>query len=590
MAGEQKGKAYEAFTKVALEQVNASGSLKGEIFWDKRPDQMTIVPDLTIGKDKDHPDVVLLINHSGSAGDSHKKFWRNLGEVVEAKVFLPKAPRAYAIVFDAVMKEDLKKAQLSYTDGQLIVGDLKYGSELQAWIDEHLGEFPKDKAEKVGFFKARVRRDTALKELVDKFAKDLTALLRKRAPKELESIWLTERSRKPGKAPTAQMTSVRRGLSKLLIFEDTEVALRLFTGKRVRQDEVPDYAFELGLSGKALGRASPSDQEIADAVTLLGTDRVRAVIARAPLAAMERCLIPLRNLPNLTVMGKYLTTQFNELCDAEVHLKRLIDLHANPLGLVAGYTVPTSWPPASVWLIEFVIEIVKASTGVANGYGYAQLAREVLAAGFGNATDLKSANQFGGGFGLSAWISRDPKSGFRSDLLKGCAHVLSKRLATIGKSQCEKLIVAIKTQIADHLIEAKLCTYKGFEPLAALIESQLKSFQRQSYRSCFGEWAQLGGQATKTTVIRIQHTVINWQSCSDAGRDHKKKELCGRAAALRYSWDAVKKCFVPRPGVKKLALVVDGTWRQGDLDALARAGWDEIFYPNQMEELEKAII
>src|SRR5215210_2969997 len=46
----------------------------------------------------------------------------------------------------------------------------------------------------------------------------------------------------------------------------------------------------------------------------------------------------------------------------------------------------------------------------------------------------------------------------------------------------------------------------------------------------------------------------------------------GREMALRYSWDPRIQEFVPRPGVRKLILLVDGTWREGELDALARAG------------------
>jgi len=109
-------------------------------------------------------------------------------------------------------------------------------------------------------------------------------------------------------------------------------------------------------------------------------------------------------------------------------------------------------------------------------------------------------------------------------------------------------------------------------------------------RTCFAEKAGLGGQAGKTTVAIAKNTLINWQSVSDAGRDHKKKELCGRAVGLRYSWNAEQQKFIPRPGVKKLILVLDGTWRQQDLDALVRAGWDEIYYPDEMDKLAEAII
>ena len=79
MAGEQKGKAYEAFTKAALERLKTNGQPNEHIFWDERPEGMSITPDLTIGTDKDHIHTLILITHSGSAGDSHKKFWRNLG-------------------------------------------------------------------------------------------------------------------------------------------------------------------------------------------------------------------------------------------------------------------------------------------------------------------------------------------------------------------------------------------------------------------------------------------------------------------------------------------------------------------------------
>jgi hypothetical protein len=89
-------------------------------------------------------------------------------------------------------------------------------------------------------------------------------------------------------------------------------------------------------------------------------------------------------------------------------------------------------------------------------------------------------------------------------------------------------------------------------------------------------------------VPPFQNTLINWQTCSDAGRDHKKKELCGRAIGLRYHWDG--KAFIRRPGIQKMILVLDGTWRQSDLNALLRSGWDEIFYPDEMEQLAKAIV
>ena len=592
MAGEQKGKAYEAFTKAVLERLVASGSLKGDIFWDQRPETMTIVPDLTVGDDEDHPTVVFLVTHSGSAKESEKKGWRNIGELAEEKVRLPTKPRVFNLIFDSVVKENLKKAQAASFDGQLVVGDLAYGNDLQKWIETHLSEFPRDKDEKVGFIKSRARRDATLKRLLDLFEKDLRTLSLKKPQPVLEAMWDMERTRKPNEAPVAKKTSVRRGMSKLLIFEDADVALRLFTGKRVRLEEVPDYAFDLGLARRAIGKASPADEEIMGAATMLGPALVTAVLAKAPLIEMAGWFSALRNVPHLNFMGEYVATEHASLCDPKELERRMVKLHADPEALVAGLATPDKWPPANVWLIEFLMELVKFESGNSTGFGYSQLAREV-ADPDGPAASLSrgDAEFLLSPWGhLSEWLHRVPDKPLPSGVIKGIAIVLSKRLEAMNPSKIRRDVAKINEAITKNILESKVCTYSGFDPNRLLIETAEPGVRREAVRSCFGERAALDGQATKTTVLRSKHTIINWQSCSDAGRDHKKKELCGRAVALRYSWDASKKEFVKRPGIKKLILVVDGTWRQGDLDALARAGWDEIFYPDQMEELKKAIV
>src|SRR5262249_7241360 len=144
-------------------------------------------------------------------------------------------------------------------------------------------KFPRDKNEKVGFLKKRKSTDATLRQLLAKFSFDLQRLLTSRAPVVLGQIWAMERKRPAGRAPRARNTFLRRGLSKLLIFEDIEVALRLYTGKKVKLGEVPAYAFALGLAKKAIGRATPGDEEIQSAVTLLGERSVRRVVGAAPL-------------------------------------------------------------------------------------------------------------------------------------------------------------------------------------------------------------------------------------------------------------------------------------------------------------------
>ena len=49
MAGERKGITYEAFVKIALEELVHKGHLRGQVFWNEKPDDMTIEPDFTVG-------------------------------------------------------------------------------------------------------------------------------------------------------------------------------------------------------------------------------------------------------------------------------------------------------------------------------------------------------------------------------------------------------------------------------------------------------------------------------------------------------------------------------------------------------------
>ena len=496
MAGEQKGKAYEAFTKVALDSLRSKRSVRGDIFWGEKPEGMTIIPDLTVGKDKDHPLVNILISHGGSAKESNRKYWRNCGELAECKIFLDNVPKVFSLFFDAIVKDDIKKAGQSTFDGEVFIGDRDYGPALQKWIDDNLGRFPKDKDDKVKFIKDEAKSDKSLQTLVSALKEDLKKLLAKKAPIELEQVWSMERKRLAGKAPRARDTFVRRGLSRLLIFEDIEVAIRLFTGKRVGVEEIPSYAYDLGLAtrftGGGKGIAKPADEEIANAIATIGDKATRSIVARAPIDKVSAWLTSLRNIGNLVELRRYMVSNYSMLSTKIGFLKAIKKLHAEP-GSLANCRKLTGGAPDVVWLFELAMEVIKQGEDKASGYGYAQLGREVVEAGYGSAGDLSSANQFGGGFGLSAWLKRNPKSGFRNDLLEGCADVVATRLSTLGVVTVIALLDSIKEGFVSNIIESKLCTYKGFEPLRLLIEDTVRRTTREHVRSCFGEKAELGG-------------------------------------------------------------------------------------------------
>lgn len=47
--------------------------------------------------------------------------------------------------------------------------------------------------------------------------------------------------------------------------------------------------------------------------------------------------------------------------------------------------------------------------------------------------------------------------------------------------------------------------------------------------------------------------------------------------------------FMERPEAKRLLLVVDGTFNDTDIRVLSESGWDNIFYPDEMEKLVMTI-
>lgn len=594
MAGERKGKTYEAVAHAALTLLARKGRVKGEVFWNQKPDGMSIEPDLTIGKDKDHPDVCILITQSGSAKESEKKGWRNLGELIELKTVLPTTPKTLNLMFDSVAKEDLKKVQEAAFDGQLIVGDLGYGDDLQAWVDANLSELPthylKKSATILDLYDSK--SDPGLRRLLDRLAADLAELLAKTNP-PMEQLWKLERARVKGKAPRAKTTYVRRGSTALLVVQDRNPLERLYDGKKVRAEEVPEYAYALGFARKFESTAQPSSTELQNLFDLFRNDpaSLDLILKSAPSnATISGWIQSLRNLSHLVFMGVYVVQEFDHLCDPAELARQFRSLHDDPTSLVDEHEVPDGWAPSVVWLLPFLVELIKQSTGKANGYGIAQLGRDCVAAGCAGIGDLSGAGQFGGGFGLSGWIARKPTSPFRDDLVDCVATVLANKLRELGKNAIQSLVETSALAVSANVLESKLMTYRMFEPLAVLIEGVVRGAKRVDIKSCFAEAGGIGGQAGKTTVLKAKSTLINWQSCHDSHTNDKKKELCGRAVALRYTWDPKSKTFKPRPGVSKLILVLDGTWRSSDLEALVRAGWDEIYYPDEMDKLSKAVI
>ena len=588
MAKTKLGKTYEAMLEIALEQV-INPAL---IHWNETPQGMTVEPDFVIGQNANYPDFVIMVSHGDSSKNSDMKFWRNLSELAEVKTSLSNIPRAYNIVFDAAIKESLLAIEAATFDGQLVIEQCTYGNSLLVWAKRNEKSLPVDQREKVAAIKRRLAEEATLSACFECFCADLADCIGK-SNVTMHQLWEEDRRRSPGFCPTRKETFIRRGISKLLVYEDLSTAIDLYLGKPVPSHLVPSYAFSLGFARKGIGHAIPSDIEIQNAVRALDPKMIMDMCKSVENSdTMQSWLKQIRAIANIELMGQYVRDNYIYLKDKDQLISSIDLLYRDPNALVEHYDLPDTWPPQDVWLVSYLMELVKAETRTANGYGISLLARDVIANGYGTPSDLTSASQFGGGFGFSAWVMRK-ESPFRQDLVEGVAAVLSNKLESIGEAAVYNLIdsKSIENGMINNLLEAKICSYRLFSPLVMILEEAeiIKESNICQLRTCFAEHVASSGQTGLMTVAQVNNTIIVWQSAFKNPRD-KRKELCGRAPGLRYQWNDTKQVFERRKGAGKMILFLDGLWTQEDLDALISAGWDEIYYPDEIDKLKAAII
>lgn len=547
MAGERKGKAHEALVKLALDRLRADSTIKAPVQWNVRPEAMSIEPDFTIGADSNNPDALILVTHSGSTKNSDMKFWRNMGELAEAKSSLQSVPTVCSLVFDAEVKEDLKTVQSAAFDGHLIVGDRPYGTALIAWIDEHHDALPARGEEKVEALAGWRATDKNFQKWFAQFQRDVHALLAARQP-ALSQLWAMHRKRTGGAVPDARNTYYRRSLTKAMALgiKPTEM-LKPLKGNW-------EWAVPLGLLKKSLVGYKVVDEDL-------------LWLAKSPLKDLEPTqwldgqvtdgfkaqLQKVRSVALLTAFQAYVIAGLPELQTPKGMLKHLKAQHQDP---GQGLTLPQGvLAPSGVWMFDYVGALVKAKAKKAQAFGYSSFSSHAKAG------QTQVVNMSLGSWCtcfMNQYFTR--KDGFKvpAGALEFVALVLSEQLKGWTPQAIEKVSADVQQRYVDKELVAVLFTHRGFDPLGLILSSSisLDSAQDLRIKSCFAERCGVTGNSAGTSVLLLNGSLVNWQSATEAGKDHKKKELCGRAVSLRYGWTGEH--FALREGVERMVLVLDG--------------------------------
>lgn len=567
MAGETTGQAFEALTFLALTELGYKADKT--IHWEPKVLGLSVRPDFLVGR-LAQPKALLLLTNTGSASNSHMKFWRNVGEIVEAKRVYGPQIRLINVVLRDQQMDGFRKATKLLVDSDIRLESLTSGKRLLALLAAMSSKLPSDRREKLKCIWRAVNSNALNRAAFKDFQKILKqSLVQTNA--QLRPLWdLTSANRVVAKR-TIKQTYVKRGLAKLMFLTNLGQSCEIVSIIKSRK-RIPDklaFACALGWANRRIGGIAINDSEILWACDKIEGATISVLLNKA-LHENER----LWKAWSKNLIG-------NEVARAQSFVESNLKALRTPRGMLR-HLKATSKDDHN-WLFFHILELLKAHSGKKQGYGFAVLADDVgYDAGINRGYKV-----------LADWANGVEKTVLPKRMLEDVAGALSRRVSRIDENHLKSLRAAVESDTGRNVFEAKVVCYEKFEPLLWLLERFLTESQVgyklvRKHPSFIGEV--LGTPLLKTTpVISVRETLIHWKSAYDQGRSHKVKELSGRAPSIKYSWDQ-QRGFTQRSKVKKLILLIDGTWRGTDLEVLQRAGWDEIFYPDEIDNLAKAIV
>lgn len=575
MANEVRGILFETIADAALSLALKSAGIKGEIYWNQKPKGLSVTPDFTIGKSPEHLTHVVLVTASGSAKESEKKSWRNLGEMQEVKAQLDSQPIVINLYFKSIVKQGVSAASDYLYDSILHIEKSPYYKSLEQWVEDNLRNGAKGKDERRVLLQDSMKASSALALAIKALAKDLATALKQRKD-ELDPLWslMREDYLKSRRFLESRTTNVRRGLGKLMVLEPHVRQLVYDSYKKIRgipPINLPNYVFDLGFFDRRISGAHLCDDEVKGVIDLLTPQICEELLHRAP-SAMSIWINPLRDLGRVATHVDFVQQHYDDFTNPSNLQKLLVKCFHDPAGL-SGES-----GDEKVWVYETMVSLLKAKSEKLQGYGLAQLAVD------------SSAPEFGaGGFIIPPFVQCEKmlSTDHLISLSKGLAGRFSENVAL---SDLNKLKGTVLKWVIKENLEDRLIPYRNFEPLLWLLETELKKQDKQftakaAITGWVNEYAGIGRASATTPFVQVGNTLIHWKSVSDAGKDHKRKELSARARNVKYQYHPKTKTFTRRNGVDQLALIVDGTFTDADLKILIESGWDIIVYPDQVNEL-----
>lgn len=641
MAGETKGELAEAVASIALEQALRLLKSKDRVFWEKSPDCAVIKPDFTIGSEPATPKCLILVNASESPRNSDIKYWRNVGEIFDAKSRLADPPAVLNLVFQSEIKPELVRMIQTISDTTCLVDREDFGADIVRWMDENHADAPSNRSLKADLVahatsRSHEKYDQRFAKAMKEFVATLANLLYSKKAK-LFPLWDLCRAdfqqRSGNEARPSKVTLLRRGLARWLVFDDEvreSVFVQHIEAGLIKLEATPGYAIALGMlqrrpkstymipvpstagADNMVGTVARDLRKAADFLlaaangdSKLAGQSLNDSLGKVP-AEMSRAAEALRSVSTqITQWHHFVLTHWGELISPNGCFALLAQCADDPT--MSGQVSFSG--PKRVWIWDHLVALLRAAEDKDNNFGYgammakfktdlssaplSRLFRDVIltlegrvqkaAVRWVQETAPTSAEP--GRRGFQDWLAR--KKDVSLVVVAAFAYALSQFLTSI--SSPEEVSMELLVDAHFYGLYNKLLTHQDFEPLPTVIETGCgHAVTRTKATGLMAELAKSTVQdAGQMPVYEFDGGYIFWQSATEAGRDHKRKELSGRARALRFQF--ASGTFSQRPAAQRLILVLDGEWRPQDLQVLYESGWDEIYYPDEMAELARAI-
>jgi len=590
-------KFQEGITAVALE---LAGYEPEEIHWPPtgRPEGLTVDVDVLIGKSPEQAHTNISVKHWGGSKNSETAGWRMLRELIDSKVHCNKNVVIINVIFDGEIKGAWEVILASFFDDYLALeSGPKWGATLVAKAYEYIrGELfgvedekarviLRERAEKNGS-----KCDPDLATAAHHYSRALAAMVGNKK-RGLGSFWDIVRNHACANHPEVppKTTSLKRGLAKFLIFEksDREKIYDWFESSGATEIvDLPKYALELNLVEEDIGgNWFIIDDDIIRAFELLperSKETFELIYDNSPVDRMvEKYINPLRESGNTITFYKYIADHHATLSTPGGMLISLNSCFEDSMGLLDGYEVDGI--ETSVWLFTALIALFKsAASGTKQSYGLSTLADE---------TGIPEISA--GGFLIPPFIYREKP--LSKSILSRISSALSSRLSSIGESAIDDLVQSSRSYFVQRIMETQLVPYKSFDPIGILLKKALDEVSKewvhhQTFRTAANEYAETkAGGTTKVLEIKggPQRVFVLWQSPNKNARD-KAKEFAARCACLIAKYDRDSGTFIPR-GVR-VFMVIDGIWDQEDIDSLLRFGCENVYYPDEIDQLVRALM